>query len=194
VARRSIEMYEYRQALMRMRQGDSEREIARSKLMGRSKAARFRKLARAQGWLDPERPLARARRPGEQRTVSDHLPPAAQRFFAHDRSWCLQQAREIGDACAQLIGQLLSDRISERLRAAQGVLALKGQYGAARLEAACERAIAHDRPHYRTVKTILAGGHDLAPVRTITPEPYAGRARFARATASLFEDDGPTFH
>ena len=50
-------MYEYRQALMRMRQGDSEREIARSKLMGRSKAARFRELARAQGWLDPERPL-----------------------------------------------------------------------------------------------------------------------------------------
>ena len=42
-------MYEYRQALMRMRQGDSEREIARSKLMGRSKAARFRELARAQG-------------------------------------------------------------------------------------------------------------------------------------------------
>lgn len=70
----------------------------------------------------------------------------------------------------------------------------QGQYGAARLEAACERAIAHDSPHYRTVKTIPAGGHDLAPVSTITPEPYAGRARFARATASLFEDDGPTFH
>lgn len=50
-------MYEYRQALMRMRQGDSEREIARAKLMGRSKATRFRELARAQGWLDPERPL-----------------------------------------------------------------------------------------------------------------------------------------
>jgi hypothetical protein len=30
VSRRSIEMYEYRQALMRMRQSDSEREIARS--------------------------------------------------------------------------------------------------------------------------------------------------------------------
>lgn len=50
-------MYEYRQALMRMRQGDSEREIARSKLMGRSKAARFRELADAQGWLDPTRPV-----------------------------------------------------------------------------------------------------------------------------------------
>lgn len=29
-------MYEYHQALMRMRQGNSEREIARAKLMGRS--------------------------------------------------------------------------------------------------------------------------------------------------------------
>ena len=42
MARRSIEMHEYRQALMRLRQGDSEREIARSGLMGRAKAARFR--------------------------------------------------------------------------------------------------------------------------------------------------------
>jgi hypothetical protein len=50
-------MYEYHQALMRMRQGNSEREIARAKLLGRSKATRFRELARAQGWLDPERPL-----------------------------------------------------------------------------------------------------------------------------------------
>lgn len=57
MARSSIKMYEYRQALMRMRQGDSEREIARSKLMGRNKAARFRELAHAQGWLDPARPV-----------------------------------------------------------------------------------------------------------------------------------------
>ena len=50
-------MHEYRQALMRLRQGDSEREIARSGLMGRAKAARFRALAQAQSWLEPARPL-----------------------------------------------------------------------------------------------------------------------------------------
>lgn len=37
VARRSIQMFEYRQALMRLHQSSSEREIARSKLMGRAK-------------------------------------------------------------------------------------------------------------------------------------------------------------
>jgi hypothetical protein len=134
---------------------------------------------------------ARTRRPGERRTVADHLPVAAQRFFAHDRSWCVQQAGEIGEACVRLIDRLLTDRISERLRAAQGVLHLKAKYGAARLEAACARALAHDSPHYRTVKDILAGGHDLAPLATVTAAPYAERARFARTTGSLFADDEP---
>lgn len=46
MARRSIEVYEYRQALRRVSQGDDERGIARSKPMGRSKVARFRELAR----------------------------------------------------------------------------------------------------------------------------------------------------
>lgn len=63
MARRSIEMHEYRQALMRLRQGDSEREIARSGLMGRAKAARFRTQAQAQGWLEPSRPRACRPRP-----------------------------------------------------------------------------------------------------------------------------------
>jgi hypothetical protein len=35
MSRRKIEMHQYRQALMRMRQGDSDRDIAKSGLMGR---------------------------------------------------------------------------------------------------------------------------------------------------------------
>jgi hypothetical protein len=35
-------MYQYRHALARMRQGDSDRDIARSKLMGRKKIALVR--------------------------------------------------------------------------------------------------------------------------------------------------------
>ncbi len=50
-------MYEYRQALVRMRQGDSDREIAASKVMGRPKAAALRALALGLGWLDRERAL-----------------------------------------------------------------------------------------------------------------------------------------
>jgi hypothetical protein len=84
--------------------------------------------------------------------------------------------------------------MSERLRAAQGVLHLKAKYGAARLEAACARALAHDSPHYRTVKTILVGGHDLPRHRRDQPRALRRPARFARGTASLFADEPPSIH
>ena len=50
-------MFQYRQVLVRLRQGDSDRDIARSRLMGRRKVAALRGLAASQGWLSPEAPL-----------------------------------------------------------------------------------------------------------------------------------------
>jgi hypothetical protein len=50
---RRIEMHDYRQVLERLRQGDSDRDIARSGLIGRPKAAALRGLAVVHGWLDP---------------------------------------------------------------------------------------------------------------------------------------------
>ena len=54
---RRFEMFEYRHVLARMRAGDSDREIAKAKLMGRRKARALRAQARSCGWLDPDRPL-----------------------------------------------------------------------------------------------------------------------------------------
>jgi transposase len=133
----------------------------------------------------------RALKLGERRTVRDHLPPDAQRFFAHDREWLDKQAQEVGAACAQLIDRLLSDKILERLRAAQGVISLGKTYGCLRLEAACARALAHDSPFYRTVKSILVSGADKTPpAQPITPPAYAN-ARFARDAATLFACTNP---
>ena len=135
----------------------------------------------------------RSRRPGQRMTVNDHLPPEARAFFARDKRWCCNRAAEVGPHCAQLVGRMLADRIAERLRSAQGVLALDKRYGAARLEAACERALLHDSPHYRTVKTILASGADQQPMAAPeTPAAYR-RARFTRSAAELF-DTGTTLH
>ena len=39
MSRRKIEMHHYQQALMRRRQGDSDRDLAKSGLMGRRMAA-----------------------------------------------------------------------------------------------------------------------------------------------------------
>ncbi len=132
----------------------------------------------------------RARRPGQRMTQRDHLPPQARAFFARDKAWCLARAADVGPRCTELVECLLADRVSERLRAAQGVLALGSRYGAQRLEAACERALTHDSAHYRTVKTILATDADLQPmVAPDTPAAY-GHARFTRAAAELFDGEG----
>jgi hypothetical protein len=60
-------MFQYRQVLLRLRQGDSDRDIARSGLMGRPKVAVFRLLADAQGWLKRNRCLAGVLISGEDR-------------------------------------------------------------------------------------------------------------------------------
>ena len=79
----------------------------------------------------------RGQRPGQRVTLREHLPPHAQAFFAHDRQWCADQAAGVGQSCRRLVERLLSDKVLERLRAAQGVLALRKTYGGERLEAAC---------------------------------------------------------
>jgi transposase len=135
----------------------------------------------------------RAQRPGQRMTLADHLPPQARAFFARDRQWCVARAGEVGPRCTEFVTRLLADRIAERLRAAQGVVALGKRYGAVRLEAACDRALAHESPYYRTVKTILASGADLQPLLAPeTPATY-GRSRFTRSAAELFEPAG-TLH
>jgi transposase len=57
MGRRRFEMFHYRQILVRLRQGDTDREIARTRLMGRRKVGALRELAVARGWLDPKMPL-----------------------------------------------------------------------------------------------------------------------------------------
>lgn len=50
-------MYQYRQILVRMRQGDSDRALAKAGLIGRHKAAALRRLGTEQGWLEVDKPL-----------------------------------------------------------------------------------------------------------------------------------------
>ena len=57
MANRRFEMHHYRQALVRMRLGDSDRQIAKSGLMGRTKASEFLQIAAAQGWLSSDQPV-----------------------------------------------------------------------------------------------------------------------------------------
>ena len=57
MSNRRFEMFELRNILVRMRQGDSDRSLARAGLIGRDKARELRQLAAEAGWLDPASPL-----------------------------------------------------------------------------------------------------------------------------------------
>lgn len=55
-----------------------------------------------------------------------------------------------------------------------------------RLEGACTRALAHDSPHYATVKSILKSGADRQPLEGSAAEQVYSLHRFLHSAASLF--------
>ena len=57
MSNKRFEMHEIRQVLVQMRLGATDRAIAQSGLMGRKKLAQLRKLATAEGLLDPKTSL-----------------------------------------------------------------------------------------------------------------------------------------
>ena len=54
---RRFEMYQYRHILVRMRLGESDRQIDAVGLMGRRTVAKLRKKALKFGWLELEQPM-----------------------------------------------------------------------------------------------------------------------------------------
>ncbi len=99
---------------------------------------------------------------GRQTDFSDY-PPDKVAFLQRTPVWCRAKAAEIGPACAEVVGELLSVNVLHRLRAAQGVLGLAKRHSPEALEAACSRALGAGDPSYATVKGILAAGAEAAP-------------------------------
>ena len=112
--------------------------------------------------------VANHARQGHSRYVTEiaHMPKAHQ---AH-REWSpgrfLDWAQAIGPCTAQVIEQQLTDRPHPEhgYRACLGLLKLSRGYGKARLEAACERALAIHAASYRSVASILKQGLDQQPL------------------------------
>jgi transposase len=103
--------------------------------------------------------------------------------------WCRRRSREIGPSCTTVIGELLELGALFRLRSAQGVLGLADKHGAARLEAACAKAIAVGDASYRTIKGILAAGLESEPTPASTGD--AGAPAHLHGQAALFDNVYP---
>lgn len=57
MANRRFSVHEIRDVIVRMRLGETDRQIAKGGLMGRGRASRLRGLAVEQGWLEPDKAL-----------------------------------------------------------------------------------------------------------------------------------------
>jgi transposase len=115
----------------------------------------------------------RSTRPHRPTTVAEHMPSSHRRYrdWAHERIG--REAATIGVDAATLIDAILRSRPhpDQGFRAAIGILGLVKRYGAARVEAACARALALNTRSYTSVAAILKNRTERAPSRPADDAP-----------------------
>jgi hypothetical protein len=91
---------------------------------------------------------------------------------------CLERASSVGPACAEVVQRLLSERPLDNRGAAGKLIGLVESVGAARVEAACRRALFFGDARYRRVKNIVVSGLENEPLPgKPIPAPQASMAR-----------------
>ena len=102
---------------------------------------------------------------GRHTTNPAHMPKAHQHHLEWTPSRLIQWAATIGPQTAALVAAILADRPhpEQGYRSCLGLLRLSRRDGAARLKAACARAVAVGARSYRHVDSILKHGLDRLP-------------------------------
>ena len=112
-----------------------------------------------------------------RQTDWNDYPPEKARFYQRTPDWCRFQAASLGPAVSHVVEELLSRHKLHYLRQCQGIIGLADKYGAQRLNAACQRALAFDDPAYRTIRNILhAGLEGQIPASLTTADPSTPEA------------------
>lgn len=103
---------------------------------------------------------------GGYTTCPEHMPASHRAHAEWTPGRLLNWAAHIGPAVAALVKHLLHSKPhpEQGYRACLGLLAAARKYGDARLQAACERALAIGSPTRRSVLSILAAGLDQTPL------------------------------
>ena len=98
-------------------------------------------------------------------TVPEHMPSSHRRYAGWTIERIREDARKIGPATTALCEQILEARPhpEQGYRACLGIVRLVGSFGAARVEAAAQRAIEIGARTYGSVKSILDNKLDRRP-------------------------------
>jgi len=107
---------------------------------------------------------------GGHTTVLAHMPRHHREYVEWSPERLVRWAQQTGPATAAVIEQILASRPHpvQGYRASLGVLRLSTQHGAARLEAACGRALTLNALTYKSIKSILTHGLENQPLPTPT--------------------------
>ena len=130
--------------------------------------------------------------PGGRATDYTDYPAERAPYAMRAPDACCRRAEEVGPAVGQFARVLLRGTFPwARLRQAQKLLRLADRYGAARLNAACARALAFELLDVRRVERIVRTALEREPTPTergaVVPLP----ARFARAPESFAHHPTP---
>lgn len=96
-----------------------------------------------------------------------HMPASHQAYFKQkgwDPEYYLEQARRCGPSSAEYFRKILDSRqvVHQAYQSMLGLLRLRKDFGAERLEAACKRALGGHSYSYATVAKILENNMDMA--------------------------------
>jgi transposase len=123
---------------------------------------------------------------GGRATDYTDYPAALTPYAMRDPAACARQAAQVGPAVEQFVRVLLSGVFPwARLRQAQKLLRLADRFGAARVNAACARALGFELLDVGRVETILRAALEREPAPTERGAVLALPARFARAPESF---------
>ena len=132
---------------------------------------------------------------GGRSTDENDYPPEKVGYALRAPERCIRKGQEQGPAIGQFITKLLAgDFPWARLRQAYKCLRLADKYGAERVNAACERALAYDLINVRRLESMLTQGLDQQAAEPSSPTPAAPPpGRFALpgsafSQGNLFED------
>ena len=119
---------------------------------------------------------------GRHTTVPEHMPKAHQHYLDWTPERLVRWAEKTGPATAQVVGTILASRAhpQQGFRSCLGIMRLGKTYSPARLEAACQRALALDACAYRSIESILKHDLDqqpLPPERISPPLPKHANIR-----------------
>ena len=105
---------------------------------------------------------ARSLQAGSTTTCDVHRPESHRRYLEWDFARLNGWAANCGSATAALVDRVFNRELhpQQALRVGLGLVRLGEQYGAARLEAACGRALRFDACFYKSVASILKNGLD----------------------------------